>query len=296
MESEARGVVVGYDGTAGSDAALDWAAALAQRQGLPLTVLYSLDVATAPVEPAYTLDRVAPDVAASSQAGLEAGLERAAKVLDRSQVHGARVVGGPAAELVNASEGAEFVVTGSRGRGRFAGGLLGSVSYAVTAHAKCPAVVVRGEEPASPDAEHPVVVGIDDSEAARRALDLAAGVAAAAGATLRIVHVGPMHVAESWAYVETAAAGSEHSHAVRAEAEETLAQAEQRVRGRYPDLTVEAEGLYGKPGHVLSDLSATAGLVVVGSRGRGGFTGLLLGSVSHTVIHEAACPVMVDRG
>jgi nucleotide-binding universal stress UspA family protein len=82
---------------------------------------------------------------------------------------------------------------------------------------------------------------------------------------------------------------------VRQAAEETLQRAEAHVRAAHPELALETEVLYGEPGHVLGELAQRAGLVVVGSRGRGGFAGLLLGSVSHTVIHEAPCPVMVVR-
>jgi nucleotide-binding universal stress UspA family protein len=100
---------------------------------------------------------------------------------------------------------------------------------------------------------------------------------------------------ESWAYAEDTQAGTDDTHEVRDAAEDTLRRAEAHARGAHPGLTIETEVLYGEPGHVLGDLAAHAGLVVVGSRGRGGFTGLLLGSVSHIVIHEAPCPVMVVR-
>ncbi len=100
---------------------------------------------------------------------------------------------------------------------------------------------------------------------------------------------------ESYAYVEDSKAGTEHTHEIRDVAEGTVQLAAERALAAHPDLTVEAEVLYGDAGHVLSPLSARAGLMVVGSRGRGGFAGLLLGSVSHIVIHEAECPVMVVR-
>lgn len=294
MEHQGRGVVVGYDGSPGSEVALDWAAAAAKRQRLPLTVVCAVDVVLAPVEPLYSIDRLPDEVQQSSQRTLDEGMARAAKVLDDSQVHGIRSVGSAGAVLVKESEGAAFVVTGSRGRGRFASGLLGSVSYAVTAHAPCPAVVVRGESPVHPDAEHRVVVGVDDSESADRALDIAAEIASNAGARLHIVRVGHLPASpESYAYFEDSKAGTEHTHEIRDEAEQTARRAAERARAAHPDLTVEAEVLYGDAGHVLSPLSARAGLMVVGSRGRGGFAGLVLGSVSHTVIHEAECPVMV---
>jgi nucleotide-binding universal stress UspA family protein len=296
MNTQVRGIVVGFDGSPGSEGALDWAAHTARRQGRPLTVLHVSDLVAAPAHSAYVPDVLSDALAAAARATLNAGVERAAAVVDRSHITGVTLIGSPAAELVAASEGAALVVTGCRARGRLASGLLGSVSYAVTAHAKCPAVVVRGHETAYPDAIHEVVVGVDDSEVSERALEVAADIADETGAPLHIVRVEPLHAPDSWASVETRHAGSQHTHALRAEAQATLERAEKHAHGSHPRLTIETEVLYGDAGHVLAPLGDRAGLLVVGSRGRGGFAGLLLGSVSHAVIHEANCPVMVVRG
>ncbi len=295
MNTQERGIVVGFDGSSGSEAAVDWAARTAERQGRPLTVLHISDLASAPVGRGFVPEVVSDAVAEAATATLNVGIERAAAVLDRSQITGTTVIGSPAADLVAASEGASLIVTGSRGRGRIVSGLLGSVSYAVTAHAKCPAVVVRGDTAAHPDASHRVVVGVDDSEASQRALEVAADIAGPAGAPLHIVTVEVLHSPDAWASVEARHAGNERTRALRAEAEATLERAEKQARAAYSELAIETEVLYGDAGHVLAPLGERAGLIVVGSRGRGGFSGLLLGSVSHTVIHEANCPVMVVR-
>jgi nucleotide-binding universal stress UspA family protein len=295
MEGNVRGIVVGYDGSPGAEVALMWAAASAKRQGRPLTVLHSGEPAAFPVEPAYSAERLAEELADESQGILKAGVERATTVLDPSDVSAVSAQQSPAAALVEASEKADFVVTGCRGRGRLAAGLLGSVSYAVTAHARCPAVVVRGEKPAHPDAEHKVLVGVDDSLHSQRALEVAADIASRAGASLHVVRVGHLISPEGWAYAESEKGGTRHSRSVTDEAQQTLDNARARVAAAHPDLPVETEVLYGDPGEVMSGLGTTAGLIVMGSRGRGGFAGLLLGSVSHKVIHEAECPVMVVR-
>ena len=163
------------------------------------------------------------------------------------------------------------------------------------AHSACPAVVVRGTHAAHPDPSHQVIVGVDGSEASERAVDLAGEIAATSGAPLHIVSVGHLGSAESWAWFETSKAGTEHTHALTAEAEETVTRAGERMRAAHPGLAVESEVLFGDAGRVISDLGARAGLIVLGTRGRGGFAGLLLGSVSHRVIHEADCAVMVVR-
>jgi len=79
------------------------------------------------------------------------------------------------------------------------------------------------------------------------------------------------------------------------EAEQLVAEACAAARSAYPDVDVEPEAIPVRPGPVLVDASAAASLVVVGSRGRGAFTGLLLGSVSQHVLHHALCDVAVVR-
>ncbi len=213
-------------------------------------------------------------------------------------------LGSPASQLVSASKDADLVVVGSRGRGRLLAGVLGSTSYAVAAHAQCPVVVVRGQDPdpsgASAPVPHPgpghdVVVGLDDSPSSERALEAAAEVAEREGAALHVVRIAQPASMEAWTYAETALAGTEVTHALRDHAERAVTEATDRVRARHEGLQVTGEVLFGDPGQSLADLGATAGLIVVGSRGHGGFTGMLLGSVSHRVIHNARCPVMVVR-
>jgi nucleotide-binding universal stress UspA family protein len=293
MEQHFQGIVIGYDGSPCSVVALEWAAAMALRQGGPLTVLHSVAVAPIPASPAFSQEIPTVTFDEAPRATLDEGVRRATELLGEAPVIGAIANGGAAANLVEASRTATMVVTGCRAKGRVEAGLLGSVSYAVTAHARCPAVVVRGDRPPLPDREHRVVVGVDDSESSHRALDRAADTAASVGAPLLIVSVGRMHSTEARALAEMAPAGTGHPHGVRPEAAQTVARAKDRVRAAHPELTVETDVLFGHAGQKIAQLGKDAGLIVVGSRGRGGFTGLILGSVSHTVIHEAGCPVMV---
>jgi len=305
MNGQARttyGIVVGYDGSAGSRLALAWAAETARLQGKRLTLVHSVNVAMVPAYPAMDLSELEPLLADAAKSLVDDGAVRAGATLDASQVETQYWLGSPAAQLVDTSGQADLVVVGSRGRGRVLAGLLGSTSYAVAAHAKCPVVVVRGPAGPAPDElpmpprpgrGHDVVVGVDDSASADRAVDAAAEVAEREGAILHVVRVAHSPSMEAWAYAEVAKGGTEETHALRDHAEQSVTRAANHVRAQHPKLMVTTEVLYGDPGQSLADLGATAGLIVVGSRGHGGFAGMLLGSVSHRVIHDAACPVMV---
>jgi nucleotide-binding universal stress UspA family protein len=243
---------------------------------------------------------VAPGGGAPTRKGgdvLLEGVERATAVLGEGRVSGIPVYGTPAGQLVEASRQADYVVTGSRGRGRLLSGLLGSTSYAVTAHAHCPAIVVRtatedGHDPPHPGPGCKVVIGIDASPHSARALAQAADIAARTDAPLHVVAVAEAGTVVPQAYSDPRTKGR-HDREARSHARDWLLEAKAILGVTQPELSIEYEVLSGTPGHALADLGFDAGLIVVGSRGRGGFTGLLLGSVSHTVIHEALCPVMV---
>lgn len=303
-DNQIRGIVVGYDGSTSSQLALDWAAETALKHGRPLTIIYGVSLANTPGFPALDLAQVEPAFEQAARSVIKEGADRASAVLGASKVATQYWLGSPAGQLIEASKDADLVVVGSRGRGRLLGGLLGSTSYSVAAHARCPVVVVRSAEarddedlptPPRPDAKHRIVVGIDDSEPSDRAVDAAAEVAELEGAPLHVVRVAHVASMEAWAYAETTKGGTDETHAVREEAEQSLRHAADRVRAAHPGVAVTTEVLYGDPGETLANLGSTAGLVVVGSRGRGGFAGMLLGSVSHRVIHSATCPVMVVR-
>lgn len=311
------GVVIGYDGSPESRLALSWAAATARRRGIRLTLLHSVNLSFIPGFPAFDTSAMEPELQDAAKRLVDDGAMRAGDTLDASRIQTQYWLGSPAAQIVEASHDADLVVVGSRGRGRLTGGLLGSTSYAVAAHADCPVVVVRPTHEATkatdaestdtaslsdglpevvrPDATHPVVVGFDDSEPAMRAVMAAADIAMEEGAELRIAHVVHVPSIDSWAYEETAHAGTVHAHSLREHADDALAAAVRLAKARHLELNVSTEVLYGDPGQGIADLGRTAGLIVLGSRGRGGFTGLLLGSVSHNVIHKAECPVMIVR-
>jgi nucleotide-binding universal stress UspA family protein len=290
-------VVVGYDGSAHSGTAVDWAAAEAARCSLPLHVLYAADypgLVPGPIGQSPWLPERAVQTAESLAAE---GAARARKTAPDVQTTWATVVGSASGALVDASAGASSVVVGTRGHGQLAGSLLGSVAFAVSAHAHCPVVVVRGNGATAPGPERPVVVGVDGSPAAAAALEYAADVAARASAPLVVLAAWQMAAAETWeaAYWISVEPGSEPGEAARRAAGEVADEAAARARDRHPGLVARPQVVDGPAGRALSEASSAAGLLVVGARGRGGFKGLLLGSVSHAVIHGSSCPVAVVR-
>jgi nucleotide-binding universal stress UspA family protein len=137
----------------------------------------------------------------------------------------------------------------------------------------------------------PIVVGVDGSQCSLRALDFAAEEAALRGAPLRVVC--------AWDLPEVGYAVSaypkEFLQIIQEEADAIVAEARARVAEHAPTVTVKTKAIKGHPGAAIVKEARSAALVVVGNRGRGGVASLLLGSVSHHVVHLAPCPVIVVR-
>lgn len=200
-------------------------------------------------------------------------------------MHGEVFDGPPALVLQERSTDAGMLVLGSRGHGGFAGLLAGSTAVSVTAHAHCPVVVVRDGQAAT---SGPVVVGVDGSESSLRALGFAVERAEQRDVPLRVIRVWEPP-GERW--VPPGFDPEEATATERAAAEEELA----RWRETFPDVEVDLRVSPGNPAALLVEASREAQLVVVGSRGRGGLRGMLLGSVSQQLLQHAHCPVAVVR-
>jgi nucleotide-binding universal stress UspA family protein len=285
-------IVVGYDGSSGAEAALRWAIEEAGRTGVPIRVVQV-------VETPLHVAAVAPGVGVFPDAELRRDAEVALAVTvekvraDNPEV---AVTGGVLPEptvpaLLEQSHRAALVVLGSRGHGGFAGLLLGSVGVAVSGHAHCPVVVVRGTaRPAGSGA--PVVVGVDGSPDSLLAAAYGFEQAAEHGVGVEAVH----------AWTPPAPPWRSTIRPLAPDADE-LEQAELHLlnaalaglRTAYPGVPTRTRVVAGGAAHALVEASRTAQLVVVGSRGMGGFRGLLLGSVSQQLLHHADCPVAVIR-
>ncbi|MEU8203657.1 universal stress protein [Streptosporangium sp. NPDC049046] len=276
--------VVGVDGSSPSDVAVEWAADDAVRRGCALKIVYACEAWPGDI-PLQTPPGFRDSVA---EYGLQT-LERAAALARERAPHlevDTLLGTGPVIEVLRReAEDAEQVVLGSRGLGGFTGLLLGSVSLALAGHAAAPVVVVRDV----PERTYGrIVVGFDGSDHSAVALEYAFEEAARRGAGLRAIHTWQMPVVGPGALVYTPLV-------------EDILAAQQNLctdtltawREKYPRVEVEQTLVCGHPVGVICEASATADLVVVGSRGLGRAGSALLGSVSHGVLHHARCPVAV---
>ncbi|MBB2769205.1 MULTISPECIES: universal stress protein [Mycolicibacterium] len=285
-----HGIVVGVDGSAAGKVAADWAARDAARRGVPLTLVHVI----APKDLQMWIEVPAPQEYLRWQserservmAEATAIAERAAENRQLTVVR--QVVPGEAkATLIDMSKDADMVVVGSRGLGAWGRRLLGSVSTAVVHHAQCPVAVIHDEDPLMdhPD-QAPVVVGVDGSKAAEQAIAIAFEEASLRGVDLVAVH--------AWNDVDYEFPDIKWVD-YTARGERIVAECLAGYCETYPDVTVRKVLVRDRPAHQLLQQSEAAQLLVVGSHGRGGFPGMLLGSVSSEVVQSARMPVIVAR-
>ncbi|MEU2563607.1 universal stress protein [Streptomyces longispororuber] len=283
-----QALIVGVDGSESSLRALDWAVDEADRQALPLRVVHASSWEWYEGrEPSFGINRAL--VRAEADRVLADAAERAHSRSSSVKVTSQVLDEDPAAALIRESRTAGAVLVGSRGRGRLAGLLLGSVSLSVAAHAECPVIVVRGGERNLDGAHRRVAVGVDEAAGARAVLDFALRGAQRRGAAVDLVHAWrcPAHEVSDRPRATDAA----DPHQQRAEA---------RVRtvldGVPPPgaaVAVRRRVVEGDARAALLDAAATADLLVVGARRRTSHVGMQLGPVNHAVLHHAACPVAV---
>ncbi len=285
------GVVVGADGSPFATIAIRWAAHDAAMRNFPLTIVYVVStqglVWSATAIPAEFYERQEEDARHL--------LAEAVKIAEDSlpasghvQINNELLFGPPVPTLVDLSKDAQMMVVGCHGRGGSAGMLLGSVSTGLIHHAHCPVAVIHDEVPSSPQrAQLPVLVGIDGSPASELATAIAFDEASWRGVELVALH--------AWSDADVAMVPGMDPSGIRSAAEKMLAERLAGFAERYPDVPVRHLTYYDHPARHLLDESESAQLVVVGSRGRGGFTGMLLGSVSTLVAHTARIPVIVAR-
>lgn len=288
-----RAILVGVDGSPSSIAAADWAAGDAALHGRPLTLVNVL------APPVVTAFPAAPIPAGYTEWQQEQGRRHLRGALAVAEGHvgpagplrvdAETAVGPTVPTLVDLSESAALLVVGRRGHARLRRGLLGSVSSAVVRHAHCPVALVHHEHPERPrPAEAPVVVGIDGSPVSEAATALAFREASRRGVELVAVH--------AWRDADLFDFPGLDPAAMRADGELVLAERLAGWSERYPEVPVRRAVVGDRPAEALVEQSQSAQLVVVGSHGRGGFAGMVLGSVSLAVVQSAHSPVIVVRG
>ncbi|MGW1447480.1 universal stress protein [Micromonospora sp. NPDC002411] len=283
-----RPVVVGVDGSPSSLVAAEHAASAAQLRSRPLHLVHGFLHPLGYGVPLNPYDLGVPAPSEDAQKMLERTATELADRWPGLVVEVRQVAGGPGITMIEESRRADLVVVGSRGLGGFAGLLLGSVGSQVAAHAHCPVLVVRPDEQPIP-VDAPVLVGVDGSESSRLAAGYAADEAALRDVPVVLVHVGPP--TEGRTVPEEI---EESQAAYQADAVRLLADASAAVRAEYPDLVVREHPVRAAgAAQGLIEASGNASLLVVGTRGRAGFTGMLLGSVSQAAIQHAHCPVLV---
>jgi nucleotide-binding universal stress UspA family protein len=285
-------VVVGVDGSPAAERALQYAAWEAQRRHAPLTLVFGYQTMAV-----YGPGLVYADTDVELRTWASGMISDAADRIRQSypalvKVDHKFVAGSPAGVLIGESEHASLVVVGSRGRGGFAGLALGSVSSQVATHSAAPVVIVRyGTNPDGPFDGGPVLVGVDGSTGSQDALEFAFDQASARGVPLFAVYV--------WGQLPRGNLGPISNEffdlsQAQAEAERMLAEALAGWSEKYPDVEVDRLATQShNPARTLADLGVYAGLIVVGARGRGGFSALLMGSTADGVVRHAERSVAV---
>lgn len=284
MSNGSSKVIACYDGSPDAKRALTWAADLAKTRKAPLHVVVALGDAR--VRRITELDM---QWQAEHERALTEDAQSAIAALGLKDVALDLTPYDAAPSVLERADESSVVVLGSRGHGRWASTFVGSVSQHVAQQAPCTVVVVR---PASDPDEKTVVVGVDGSDGCILALDFAFDYASTHGAPLTA-----MYVSES----AMARLGRRHEHPMSPE-DDQLATAEPLVTDllkayveKYSDVPVHRELVSGSVVRSLADASEHAGLLVVGSRGRGAFEAMLLGSVGQGMLHHARCPVAITR-
>ena len=282
-------IVVGYDGSPDAQAALDWAVREATSRHLGIRVVHCEPDLAAWDGAASTMSGSPPLSVTLPHAGPEL-VARAADVVARAGVPVQTVAtsGSTASALVEQSRTAVMVVIGSRGHSAISSAILGSTVSHVVSHAHCPVIVVQAH--GAPDG--PVVVGVDGSVDSEELVGWAIDHASRHGLGLEVVHcyMIPVYpgVVPYVPPVEITASTVGFEERVTSE---VLA----GWRERYPDVEIGTTIVHGRPGPALVEATGRASLTVVGSRGRGAFLGMLLGSTSQSLLHHAKGSVAVLR-
>jgi nucleotide-binding universal stress UspA family protein len=272
-------VIVGVDGSPSSLAAVDVAADEARLRGAGLRIVHAFSRPT-------DLDPMIHGVLAQAE-------QRAHDRAPGLEIARTVAPGETLTVLSSESRHAALAVVGERGRSGFGNLLLGSTVVQLAAHGHCPLLVVRGR----PAPRGPLLLAVDGSPAGNAAAGFAFAEAAQRG-----VPLVAMHVWNTWSEPTPYEGPADPLNVVvdldrlRERHQRLLEEAVAPWRDGRPEVSVELRLERARVRHALLDATRDAQLVVTGARGHGGFTGMLLGSVSQALLYHAGCPVTVVRG
>ncbi|HET7397643.1 MAG TPA: universal stress protein [Intrasporangium sp.] len=287
-------VVVGLDGSEKDSGPLAFAVAEARRGPAPLHLLSAHDIHAGLIgswDAGFLPIGMDLELATAREAALARAVERLHADAPDLPVTASHPWATPSQALLDAAAAARLVVVGSGRSGR-SGPVdtvrLGTTSLDTAMHARCPVAVVG----ADPGIQGHVVVGVDGSAHSLTAVAYAAEAAAARGQRLVVVATWWLEVVDGMVVTEV---GTPEWEVVEQRHRHMADDAVAPSRAAYPDLPVEVVVRNARPVAALLEAAEGAALLVVGSRGRGGFAGMSLGSVSHKVLQRATCPVVVTK-
>lgn len=277
---------VGVDGSETALKAVRWAAADARLHRVPLRLVCAVPDAPEAVGRGLT------EIRAERPGWLAQAVNAAHAAADGVELEQELRHGRPGQVLLDESRYARRLVVGARGLSEFTGVrlALGSTAELVAMRSHCPVVVVPDRAELEGSGTRPVIVGVDGSRIGESALEAAYAEASVRGVPLIAVHVWSDVAADEWF-----APGSGGWEEIRADAERVLAERLAGWQEKYPDVSVERVVVRDRPVRFLVEHAAQAQLLVVGSRGRGGITGMLIGSTSRALLHCTPCPMLVMR-
>lgn len=276
-------VVIGIDGSRASSTALHWGLDYATHHKARVTLLQVAD-------DSFLSDRAVfrSESQAVSDQLLKHDIAEAREYGFTGEIDGVAIVGHPVQEFERVSQEADLIVLGDHTGSKLAGAFFGSRSVKIAAVSACPVAIIPLEYSAPTKG---VVVGVDGSDAAQQAIAYAAEEASRLGTELTAVYawMPPLTPGLEQLWSEELVAAQQSA------AEEALAIGTAGLASRYPDLTIRREIVQAPPIGALISEAQHATLLVVGSRGRGSFSRLLLGSVSQGVVNDLPCPVVVTK-
>ncbi len=290
QEKAQYGILVGVDGSPESEAAIRWATGEAVLRDQPLTLMHAIP----PLRVSWPVAYLEGSFIDSQEASAREAIENAQKTVQASAgesqpppVRTEMRHTDAASALVSASRDAYMTVVGSRGMGAVGRAIIGSVSSGLVHHGHGPIAIIHTDEAQMPDSSSPVLLGVDGSPSSEDATALAFDEASRRSVDLVALH--------AWSDVGVLPVLGMDWHRYEDEGHEILAERLAGWQEQYPDVHIQRRIVCDQPARWLVDESQKAQLVVVGSHGRGGFSGMMLGSVGLKVAQAAGASVIVVR-